>query len=62
MFFAYAIVPFLGGGTLLFCVVPLAVLYYRRRQKWDLVALAMSGVAVGVIVVERGLLLLLRGH
>jgi hypothetical protein len=62
MAYLTGVVPLLGGGTLLFCVVPSAVLYARGRQRSDLVSLWISGASVAVIALEAVLLLPLRGH
>ena len=62
MAYLMGVVPVLGGGTLLFCVVPSAVLYVRGRQQSDLVSLWISGASVAVITLEALLLLPLRGH
>jgi hypothetical protein len=62
MTFLTGVVPVLGGGTLLFCFVPSAVLYARGRQRSDLVSLWTSGISVAVIALEAALLLPLRGQ
>lgn len=62
MVFTHFIVPFLGGGTALFCVIPSTILYFRSRQRGDLVTLWISSASVGIILVEWILLFLLRGR
>ena len=62
MAYLTGVVPLLGGGTLLFCVVPSAVLYTRSRQRSDLVSLWLSGASVAVTALEAVMLLALRGH
>ncbi len=60
--FLTRVAPLLGGGTLLFCVVPSAVLYARSRQRSDRVSLWISGTCVVTIALEAALLAPLRGH
>ena len=60
--FLGVVVPVLGGGTLLFCVVPSAVLYIKGRQRWDLISLWISSISITVIALEAVLLLPLRGQ
>ncbi len=62
MAFLSAVVPVLGGGTLIFCVVPSAVLYARGRRRWDLISLMTSSISIAVIAVEALLLFPLRGE
>lgn len=62
MAFLTGVVPVLGGGTLLFCFVPSAVLYAKGHQKLDLVSLWTSGISMAVIALEAVLLLPLRGQ
>jgi len=52
MFFLGIIAPALGGGTFLFCALPSAFMYLKRRERCDLINLSISGVTVGVILIE----------
>ena len=51
----------LGGSTVIICLAPSAVLYFRHRRTWDFVSLALSVVTVAVLGLEAFLLVHLRG-
>jgi hypothetical protein len=61
MVFISAVVPLLGGGTLLFGLIPSAVLYFRGRQRSDLMSFRISSITLGVIALEAAYLVW-RGH
>jgi len=44
-------------GTLLFGVIPSSVLYYRERQRGDLISLLLTGFSFATILAEAILLL-----
>ena len=61
MAFISAVVPLLGGGILLFGIIPSAVLYFRSHQRWDLISFRISSITLGVIALEAAYLVW-RGH
>jgi len=62
MAFAFGVVPFLGGGSLLCGVMPSSILFLRSRQRRDLWSLLMSSGSFLAIAGEMAVLCVIPLH
>jgi hypothetical protein len=56
LIFIWGVAPWLGAAIVLLGIVPSAVLYFRDRQRLDLISFRISGIALGLIAVETAFL------
>jgi hypothetical protein len=57
--FMFMVAPIVGGISLLFGVIPSAILYFQKRQRRDLLSLRMSGCSCLLVVGETAALFIL---
>jgi hypothetical protein len=52
LIFLWGVAPWLGAAILLFGIIPSAALYFRDRQRWDLISFRIAAIALALIAVE----------
>jgi len=57
--FMFTVAPIVGGISLLFGVIPSAILYFQERQRRDLLSLRMSVCSCLLVVGETAMLFIL---
>ena len=62
MGFMFVVSTYVGGGSLLFGVFPSATLYFRYRQRRDLISIALSAISFLVIACETAILQVVPLH
>jgi len=50
MIFMFYVAPLIGGGSLLFGVIPSGLLYWRGRKGLDRISLYISSITLGLVV------------